>query len=62
MNKRKRTLTLLAKRHGYTLHSQQNHYKWKHPSGAIVTTGRTISDRRGLRNVEKEFRRQLNAA
>lgn len=33
------------------------HLRWKHPSGSIVFTSSTPSDRRALKNIETHLRR-----
>jgi hypothetical protein len=52
----------LAAHYGYSEHRSKRHRVWKHPSGAVVTTGSTISDHRALMNIERDFRRALAAA
>jgi predicted RNA binding protein YcfA (HicA-like mRNA interferase family) len=49
----------IAARFGFMEHRRKRHRIWKHPSGIVVTTGSTLSDRRALLNIEKQFRRAL---
>jgi|TARA_B100001939_G_C16901109_1_gene600024 hypothetical protein len=59
MRKEERELRKVADRWGFTLIEWKTHFKWKHPSGAQVTTGMTISDHRARRNIEAQFRKAL---
>jgi hypothetical protein len=46
----------LAERFGFELRRQSKHLVWHHPiTGAVVTTSRTPSDQRALRNIAKNF-------
>ena len=46
----------LAKRFGYELKRQSSHLIWQHQiTRAVVTTAKTPSDWRALRNIEKHF-------
>ena len=46
----------LAKQFGYELRRQSKHLIWTHSTtGAVVTTARTPSDWRALRNITKNF-------
>tara|TARA_Y100000401_G_scaffold25721_1_gene17959 strand:+ start:3680 stop:3871 length:192 start_codon:yes stop_codon:yes gene_type:complete len=59
MRKEERELRKVANRWGFELVEWSNHFKWKHPSGAQVTTGVTLSDHRARRNIEAQFRKAL---
>jgi hypothetical protein len=48
-------------RHGFIEVRRTRHRIWQHPSGAVVTTGSTISDHRALMNIERDCRRALAA-
>ena len=53
---KKNTIHRLANQFGYELRRQSNHLIWKHQmTGAVVTTSKTPSDWRALRNIEKQF-------
>jgi hypothetical protein len=46
----------LAKQFGYELIRQSKHLIWQHcQTGAIVTTSKSPSDYRAIRNIEKDF-------
>jgi predicted RNA binding protein YcfA (HicA-like mRNA interferase family) len=46
----------LAKQFHYELRRQSSHLIWVHQTtGAVVTTSKTPSDWRALRNIEKHF-------
>jgi hypothetical protein len=46
----------LAKQFGYELRRQSKHLIWQHcQTGAIVTTSKSPSDYRAIRNIEKDF-------
>jgi hypothetical protein len=47
----------IAVEFNFTLHREGKHYIWKSPSGALVTTGKTLSDRKALKNIRSMFRR-----
>jgi hypothetical protein len=49
-------------RYGFTEKRSKRHRIWQHPSGATITTGSTISDRRALANIERDCRRALAPA
>jgi hypothetical protein len=51
----------IAAKFGFVEVRHTRHRIWQHPSGAVVTTGSTLSDRRALMNIEKQFRRSLAA-
>ena len=59
MDKRFKALKAIADRHGFVLYSQKRHLKWRHPCGAKVTTGMTVSDHRAHRNIDNQFRKTL---
>lgn len=49
-------ITRLAAEFGFELRRQAKHLIWQHPiTGAVVTTSRTPSDWRALRNIAKDF-------
>ena len=48
-------------RFGFTEKRIGKHRIWQHPSGAIVTTSLTPSDRRAALNVQRDCRRALAA-
>ena len=48
----------LAQEYGFDLKRQRNHMVWQHVvSGYIVTTSKTCSDVRALRNIESNFKK-----
>ena len=48
----------LAASYGYELVRRSKHLIWKHRiTGRVVTTARTPSDHRALRNIESYFRK-----
>jgi predicted RNA binding protein YcfA (HicA-like mRNA interferase family) len=49
----------LAKRYGYALVRQTKHLIFKHPNGSVLVTGKSVSDYRASRNIEREIRKQL---
>ncbi len=49
----------LAEQHGFVLVRQRKHFVFKHPSGAIFTCGKSCSDRRAIRNAERDLRKLL---
>jgi predicted RNA binding protein YcfA (HicA-like mRNA interferase family) len=49
-------------RYGFAEKRSGKHRIWQHPSGAVVTTGSTISDHRALKNIERDCRRALAPA
>lgn len=59
MRKEERELRKVASQWGFELVECRNHFKWRHPSGAQVTTGVTVSDHRARRNIEAQFRKAL---
>ena len=58
---RRDTIAPIAAKFGFVEVRHTRHRIWQHPSGATVTTGSTLSDRRALLNIEKQFRRSLAA-
>lgn len=46
--------------HNFTLIRDKNHQVWKHTSGAQVVVGKTISDARAFKNIERDIRKVLN--
>lgn len=61
MRKEERELRKLAKRHGFCLVKKRPHMKWRHPSGVIVFTGSTISDRKAHKNIDTIFKHALKS-
>lgn len=59
MDKRMKAIKQIATSYGFKLYSERKHLKWMHPSGAKVTTGFTISDRRAHLNIKREFKLAL---
>lgn len=50
-------LTRLASQYGFTLKRSRSHCIWVHAiTHKVVTTGKTPSDRRVLKNIERNFR------
>jgi hypothetical protein len=49
----------LAKRYGFVLHRQTKHFVFKDAEGRTMVCGKTISDRRALKNIESELKRIL---
>ena len=48
----------LAQEYGFGLKRQRKHMVWQHVvSGYIVTTSKTFSDARALRNIESNFKK-----
>ena len=48
----------LAQEYGFGLKRQRKHMIWQHlVSGYIVTTSKTFSDARALRNIESNFKK-----
>lgn len=48
----------LAHYYGFDLKRQRKHMVWQHVvSGYIVTTSKTFSDARALRNIESNFKK-----
>ena len=46
----------LAKSYGFTLVRQKRHLIFKHPSGKIITTSKSSSDKRALKNIESTIK------
>jgi predicted RNA binding protein YcfA (HicA-like mRNA interferase family) len=44
---------------GFALVRQRKHFVFKHPSGKVFVCGKTVSDKRALKNIEKEMQRLL---
>jgi len=59
---RRDTIAPIAAKFGFIEVRHKRHRVWQHPSGAVVTTGSTLSDHRALANIEKQFRRSLASA
>lgn len=59
LNDDKRALFALTKKHGFSLHRESKHYIFKHSSGKILVAAKTVSDRRALKNVERDIKRVL---
>lgn len=49
----------LAKSYGFTLLRQKRHFIFKHSSGKIITTSRTASDKRALKNIESTIKKLI---
>lgn len=49
----------IVEKQGFVLQRQKKHYVFKHPSGKVFVCGKTVSDRRALKNIEKEAKRLL---
>ena len=49
----------LTKFYGYILARQTKHLIFKHPNGCVLVTGKSVSDYRASRNIEREIRKQL---
>ena len=48
----------LAQEYGFGLKRQRKHMVWQHVvSGYIVTTSKTFSDKRALRNIKSKFKK-----
>jgi len=58
---RRDIIALIMARHGFVEKRSNRHRIWQHPTGAVVTTGSTISDHRALKNIERDCRRALMA-
>ena len=41
---------------GWYIHRSSNHLMWKHPSGGTVTTAKTPSDHRAVKNALRYFK------
>lgn len=50
----------MVEKQGFVLQRQKKHYVFKHPSGKVFVCGKTVSDKRALKNIEKEVQRLLN--
>jgi predicted RNA binding protein YcfA (HicA-like mRNA interferase family) len=50
----------MVKSKGFVLVRQKKHYIFKHASGKILVCGKTISDRRALRNIESNIAHLLS--
>jgi len=56
-------LTPLMRASQFTLRRQSGkHLVWQHASGALVTTSKTASDHRALKNITRDIRRALATA
>ena len=52
------SISKLAQDYGFGLKRQRKHMVWQHVvSGYIVTTSKTCSDSRALRNIESNFKK-----
>jgi len=49
----------LCESHGFKLMREKKHFIWKHPSGVVLTTARSPSDRRALTNIDRRIKRLL---
>jgi len=55
-------VTPLMRVHEFTLRRESGKHRiWQHASGALVTTSKTASDHRALKNIERDIRRSLAA-
>jgi len=55
-------ITPLMKLHSFTLkRSSGKHLVWQHANGAMVTTAKTASDHRALKNITRDIRRAVAA-
>jgi len=53
-------ITPIMKVHQFTLkRSRGKHLIWHHFSGATVTTAKTPSDHRALKNIQRDIRKEL---
>ena len=43
----------------FSLIREKKHRVWKHHTGAIITTAKTVSDQRALKNIKRDIRRAL---
>tara|TARA_B100001057_G_scaffold442097_1_gene477206 strand:- start:873 stop:1079 length:207 start_codon:yes stop_codon:yes gene_type:complete len=58
MSKKLINIHRLAEEYGFGLKRQKKHLVWQHVvSGYIVTTSKTFSDARALRNIESNFKK-----
>jgi predicted RNA binding protein YcfA (HicA-like mRNA interferase family) len=55
-------LIAMVESKGFALIRQKKHYIFKHPSGKILVCGKTINDRRALRNIESNIAHLLGEA
>ncbi len=51
----------LCEKHGFSLKRSRKHLVFVHPSGAHLTTSKTASDNRALRNIERDIKRLLKS-
>lgn len=51
-----------AGRYGFTLLRRNKHLVFKHPSGAMLVTSATASDKRAIKNLEQSAKRILGKA
>jgi len=58
---RRDTIAPIMAHYGFVEVRRSRHRIWQHPSGAVVTTGSTLSDHRALKNIERDCRRALAA-
>ena len=56
---RRDTIAPIAAKYGFVQVRHTRHRIWQHPSGAVATTGSTLSDCRALLNIEKQFKLAL---
>lgn len=49
----------LCESHGFKLIRSKKHFVWKHPSGVVLTTAKSPSDRRAFTNIDKRIKRLL---
>lgn len=49
----------LCETHGFKLMREKKHFIWKHPSGVVLTTAKSASDRRALTNIDRRIKRLL---
>jgi predicted RNA binding protein YcfA (HicA-like mRNA interferase family) len=62
MEKRKRTLLKLAKKHGFSVHRVGKHYVFQHPTAGTMTCSISPSDNRALKNQEATMKRLIKQA
>ena len=49
----------LCEKHGFKLVREKKHFVWKHPSGAVLTTPKSTSNRHAPNNLNKRIKRLL---
>jgi len=56
----RRALIQLAKSYGFALHRQTKHYIFKNKEGKTLVCGKSCSDWRSIKNVERDIKRLLS--